>query len=65
MLFCLSLLLDFSPKIPTNSLLEGYESPALNLTSEPMGLALTPVSQKDEQSTAMGRVSINHTACSK
>ena len=63
--FCLLLSLDFSQTIPTNSLLEGHESPVLNLTSKPLGLALTPVSQKDEQSMAMGWVNIDHTACGK
>jgi len=44
--------------------LEGYKSPVLNLTSKPPGLALR-VQNRDEQSTAMGWVSINHTACNK
>jgi len=51
--FMPKLLLDFSQTVSTNSLLEGHESPPLNLASKPLSLALT---LQVSRATVMSRV---------
>jgi len=47
-------LLDFSQTVSTYSLLEGHESPGLNLASRPCPDPTSQQSNKDEPSTAIG-----------